>query len=145
MQKHGFMRMFPSIHRLLHCNQRHNQMMVSCKFFVNVCCVDVYVYIYIWVCTAIHSLSCRYSFHDLNLGGLFHELNKNEYQAIRCCCLRFYTSFFFFVLFKSPSKTGESGRAAIDQGFNAGGRMIMSVPRPRALRQGARLHPGGVG
>lgn len=52
---------------------------------------------------------------------------KLNAMNLRGIYILFYTSFFFFVLFKSSSKTVESGRAVIDQGFNSGSRMIMSV------------------
>lgn len=55
------------------------------------------------------------------------EKLKLNAMNLRGIYILFYTSFFFFVLFKSSSKTVESGRAVIDQGFNSGSRMIMSV------------------
>eukprot|EP00435_Cladocopium_sp_Y103_P000141 s2658_g1.t1 len=53
---------------------------------------------------------------------------KLNAMNLRGIYMVFYTSFFLFVLAKSSSKTAlESGRAVIDQGFNSGSRMIMSV------------------
>lgn len=90
----------------------------------------------------IHDTSLNPSWNELfslfSMASVYvahHSVCKGKLKLnamnLRGIYILFYTSFFFFVLFKSSSKTGESGResgrAVIDQGFNSGSRMIMSV------------------